>query len=78
MEALVCDLEAIVETILVDKGSDGAAGSMNWTSSTNPAPVFADEAADLTFSRLKIVSLLIEEVHLLKIHIDVMLLQVIP
>jgi hypothetical protein len=73
LEALVCcDLEAIVETILVDKGSDGAG-----TVSANSALIFADKTANLALSHLEIALLLIEEVHLLEIHIDLILFQVI-
>lgn len=73
LEALVCcDLEAIVETILVDKGSDGAG-----TVSANPALIFADKTANLALSHLEIALLLIEEVHLLEIHIDLILFQII-
>jgi len=78
LEALVsCDLEALVKTItnlrvLVDKGSDGAG-----TVSTNPTLVFADKTANLALSHLEITLLLIEEVHLLEIHIDLILFQVI-
>lgn len=73
LEALVsCNLEAIVETILVDKGSDGAG-----TVSTNPALIFADKTAYLALSHLEITLLLVEEVYLLEIHIDLILFQVI-
>mgnify|MGYP006098762465 CR=1 FL=1 len=77
LEALVsCDLEAIVETVLVDKGSDSAF-NLAWTVSTNPALIFADEAANLALSHLEITLLFIKEVHLLKIDIDFILFQVI-
>jgi len=73
LEALVsCDLEAVVETVLVDKGSGGA-GAI----SANPTLILADKTTNLALAHPEVTLLLIKEVHLLKIHIDFILFQVI-